>query len=152
VLALVSVTNGGDSNPNPNPTADNLVSIPGLTSYNILPTNPSTPGQTASSGNPKRSPLSITAIVLICLFGGGALVIALIIGCCCLVKRHRDRKNQLQNGRPSQNLAYTPTVTNVPGSIYFWNSNVPKGAPPSNYSGPTAASYPLSEASYGTRR
>jgi hypothetical protein len=152
VLALVSVTNGGDSNPSPDPTSANFFSIPGLTSNIILPTNPLAPGQTPYSGSPKKNPLSITAIVLICLFVGGALVIALTIGCCCLWKRQQEKKNQLRNGQPPVNLPYTPTVTNVPGSIYSWNMNVPKGAPASNFSGPTAASYPLSEMSYGNRR
>jgi hypothetical protein len=156
VLALVSVTNGGDSNPNPDRTSVNFFSIPGLTSNIILATYPSTPGQTTSSGIPKRSPLSITTIALICLFGGGALVIALATalatGYCCLMKRHKERKNQLRFGRPPADLAYTPTVTNMPGSIFSWSSQVPKGAPPtSNYSGPTATSYPVSEISYGTR-
>jgi len=159
VLALASATNG-NNDPDPVPTSENVLNIPGLTSNFVLPTYPSTSGQTGSGGNvnsvsntpstsgSQKSLLSTTAIAFICL-AGVLLIISLAVGGYCLRKRHTNRKNQLVDPPPIR-MPYQPTVTH--GSIYSWTQGVANSAPSSTFSGPTANNYALSEMSYGFRR
>lgn len=128
ILVLATVTNGNqDSATKPTGAASNpYASIPGYT----YPPYASAPSGASSGGT--KSKLSTRGIVLIVIFGGGALFVALVLGYIFIYQRHRQNRNKKDSAyTPQPPPAHPAMVTTGPGQVYRWNDSAPVG-PPSN--------------------
>ncbi|PVH93273.1 hypothetical protein DM02DRAFT_241492 [Periconia macrospinosa] len=126
ILVLATATNG---NQDPASKPAGAASNPPTPGSTYAP-YPGAPSRASISGT--KSKLSTRSIVLIVIFSGVALFVALVLGYLLIHQRRKQNRNKKNSAYiPQPPPAYPPMFTNRLGTVpvYQWNNGAPGGPP-----------------------